>query len=319
MHKRIWIIVAILLAAGATLCAIRWKAWFGNPPEPEWTGPVTDYHFLTFGEEKVPSFTKEGTTWQDMHQPHQLQILLFGDVHGQIDHERYLTLGQRYPDLDAYAQSGDWMDRGYYYYAQELKSNLKGTAFENLPVITTPGNHEYHKGLIYKLPLLWYSLFKHPLNGPANGLGSTYYVDFTSLRFVVIDTSAPYSLVHYTRLNKWVKQTFASAGDKFIVVMMHHPVLSTAKGQWNNMTFLFLYRSLKHASLVFAGHDHVYRRHLPFVEISSVDRPHTPRTNVKAEKMSQQPVYVLLTVTDSSLVMQTYDLRTDSLIDEVLL
>lgn len=321
MRKRIvWIVIIIsLLAAGAVTCALRWKAWFGNPPEPVWSEAETDYQFLTFGQESLPRFMNVGTTWYDLRDPEHLSVLLLGDVHNQISHERYLTLGQRYPQLDAYAQVGDWMDRGYTYYAEQLKKDLKGTNFEHLPVMNTPGNHEYRKGLIKHLPYLWYSLFKHPFNGPTNGLGSTYYVDFHNLRFIVIDTSAPYLLHHFTRLNKWLKQTIREAGDKFTVVIMHHPVYSAAKGRWNVNLFCFLSRPLHQADLVFSGHNHFYVRRLPFVETGSVNRAHSMRKKVKAEKICQQPVYELLTVSQDTLLMQTYTLDSDSLFDEVVI
>lgn len=319
MKKRIvWIVIfVLLLAAGATTCALRWKAWFGNPPEPLWEEAEVDYHFYTFGQDTVPGFANVGTTWYDLRDPEHLCLLVLGDVHNDLSHNRYQALANLYPSLDAYAQVGDWLDRGYNYYAQQLKQDLKGTPFESLPVMNTPGNHEYRKGLVKTLPTLWYSLFRHPLNGPTNGLGSTYFVDFQNLRFVVIDTSAPKRLCHFTRLNKWLKQTLRGAGDKFTVVIMHHPVYSAAKGRWNAGVFAFLVRPLSEADLVFSGHNHIYVRRLPFVETGSVHRTHRMRQNVTAEKTSQQPVYQLLTISGDSLLMQTFDLDTDSIIDEV--
>lgn len=320
MGKRItWIIITVLLAAGATICVLRWKAWFSNPPEPLWIDEEVEYHFSTFAEDSLSGFVNVGTTRYDINNPDQLEILLLGDIHNQIGHDTYQALGERYPQLDAYAQLGDWLERGYDYYAQQLKSDLKGTLFESLPVMNTPGNHEYHKGFIKTLPELWGNLFQHPLNGPTNGLGSTYFVDFENVRFIVLDSSAPYLLHHFTQLNKWLKQTINEAGNKFTIVIMHHPVYSAAKGRWNMNHFLFLTLPLRKAHLVFSGHDHLYVRQLPFVEISSVHRSHTLKKNVVAEKISQQPVYELLTVTRDSLLMQTYLLDTDSLFDEVLI
>lgn len=321
MRKRItWIIIIIVfLAAGATVCALRWKAWFSKPPEPVWNEAEVDYRFITFGQDSLPHFVNHGTVWSDTQDPKHLRILLLGDVHNEITHDRYLSLGATYPDLDAYAQLGDWLDRGYHYYAQQLQSDLKGTAFEYLPVLNTPGNHEYKKGLGKTLSPVWLSLFQHPQNGPANGLGSTYYVDFDNLRFIVLDTSAPRLLHHFTRLNKWLKQTLNTSGNKYTVVIMHHPVYSHAKGRWNVNLFTFLARPLRKADLVFSGHNHLYARRLPFVEIGSVHKSHTMRKHVKADKTSQQPVYELLTITRDSLLMQTYLLDSDSLYDEVVI
>ena len=39
------ILITLLLAGGATVCVIRWQAWFGMPDEPVWTGDTLDYVF----------------------------------------------------------------------------------------------------------------------------------------------------------------------------------------------------------------------------------------------------------------------------------
>ena len=42
------IILAGLLVGGAIICAIRWKAWFALPYEPQWEGDTTEVCFNTF-------------------------------------------------------------------------------------------------------------------------------------------------------------------------------------------------------------------------------------------------------------------------------
>lgn len=276
------------------------------------------YHFQTFGLDELPQFVRVDSLWYDLQEPDTFRLLLLGDVHNDISHERYLSLGQ-YPNLDAYAQLGDWMERGYTYYAQQLVKDLEGTRLETLPVMTTPGNHEYHKGLIRHLPYLWYSMFRNPINGPSNGLGSTYYVDFRYFRFIAIDTSAPYLLHHYTRLNKWVLNALRGANGRFTIVMMHHPVFSVAKNRFNVGTFLFLSNALEKADLVFSGHDHIYARQRHFVATGSVHKSHRVRKNAVVERLLTEPVYQILTVSQDQLLLQTFTLDTDSLCDEVLI
>ena len=53
MKKRvIWLIfVLLILAGGATLCVLRWDAWFTNPAEPLYDVPDEPNNIvLTFGE-----------------------------------------------------------------------------------------------------------------------------------------------------------------------------------------------------------------------------------------------------------------------------
>lgn len=314
----LWVVLGLLLVAGTITCICRWKAWFGNPPEPVWEETIQPYHFSTFGRDSVPSFLWVDSIWYDLNEPDTFRLLLLGDVHNDISHERYLTLSQTYPQLDAYAQLGDWMERGYTYYAQQLIKDLNGTIFDTLPVMTTPGNHEYHKGFVRTLPYLWYNMFHHPLNGPSNGLGTTYYVDFRFFRLIAIDTSAPHLLHHYTRLNKWVLDAIRGAGERFTIVIMHHPVHSIAKGRFNSGTNIFLGYALKKADLVFSGHDHIYARQMPFIETGSVHRTHRVKKNAVVERFLSEPVYQIMTITRDSLFMQTFALDTDSLCDEVL-
>ena len=48
-----WILFLCLLAGGATTCAIRWEAWFGNPPEPEWTEEKINHQFITMSNDSI--------------------------------------------------------------------------------------------------------------------------------------------------------------------------------------------------------------------------------------------------------------------------
>ncbi len=321
MRRRLaWIIVcAVLLVAGTITCICRWKAWFSNPAEPKWEETLRPYSFATFGQEQVPNFIYADSVWYDMKEPYTFRLLVLGDVHNDIHHERYQQLGAAYPQLDAVAQVGDWMERGYTYYAQQLVKDLEGTAIATLPVMTTPGNHEYHKGFVRYLPYLWYTMFRNPLNGPSNGLGSTYWVDFRYLRVIAIDTSAPYLLHHFTRLNKWVQDAIRGAEGRFTIVIMHHPAHSIAKGRFNAGIYAFIGHAIKKADLVFTGHDHMYARQLPFVEMGSVHRTRKVQKNARVERYEQQPVYAILTVEKDKLQMQVMALDSDTLCDEVLI
>ena len=110
-----FIVFMLLLAGGAVVCAIRWQAWFGMPPEPTWTGDTIDYAF---------SYPTEGTT-----------VLVLGDIHNRLMQADYDTLAARVPDADAVAQVGDWMERGQEYYRQELLREWTHSALMGLPVI----------------------------------------------------------------------------------------------------------------------------------------------------------------------------------------
>ena len=324
MKKGISIIVTILVLVGiAILFAVRWNAWFAMPAEPQWNGEIIDYHFYCFGEDFVPGFVKTNVKvpyWQDTLIPDTLQIILFGDIHNSLTHEQLDAISLRHPNVDCYAQLGDFFERLYPYYIQRNYDALKDTRFESLPVLATPGNHEYIKGIRPRISPLWFTLFCNPLNGPIGMPPSTYYVDFAHLRFIAIDTNNLFWLREYTRINTWVKAAIDGAGDRFVVVMMHHPIHASARGRTNILKAAALFRAIEGADIVFSGHDHTYSRKMPFINTNSSNKFYSLSKKTKAEsdslwKAQSHPLYELITVTSSSLQLETRRIDDGTLVD----
>ena len=245
-----WIIGLCLLAGGATVCAIRWQAWFGNPPEPKYNEPIIAHQFMTFDNDSVSDALQRDT----------LSFLLLGDIHNSLTNTDMSLLSERHPDIQFWAQLGDWMERPYLCYEQQIYQSLLGTRLDSLPIVAIPGNHEYLKGIVKTLPEHWKTIFPNPQNGPARFLGTTYYVDFPHLRLIAIDTDGLHRVSDYTQVAFWLKKTLREAGKKFTVVMMHHPVYSTAEGRSNPLMWLAFHSAMREADVVFSGHDHNYAR-----------------------------------------------------------
>ena len=300
------------------LCVVRWNAWFGMPAEPVWEGDTITYRFHCFGEDSVPGFVQTPAGWQDLRQPEALQLLLLGDVHNSMDRAQWNSIAARHTDIDAYAQLGDFVERCYFYWWQRLYAELDSTAFADLPVMTTPGNHEYNKGLVKHLDPMWYEIFHHPANGPVDYIGSTYYVDFPHLRFIAIDTDALRRLRDMLRVQTWLKGAIKGSGDRFVVVMMHHPVISTGAGRQNWLIRWVFRRVLLRADLVFAGHDHNYARRLPFVDTNSAKKFYLSKLNRRDTRVASGfQMYELLTITADTLRMRTYVTDLGELYDDV--
>ena len=320
LKKRIaWILLIILLTGATILCCIRWKAWFYNPVEPKWPNDTVDFSFRTFGQDTVPGFIKQSDgTWLDTVIADTLSFLVFGDIHNNMTADNWNMIAARHPHVDFYAQAGDFMERGYFYYYQLLASKIVGTPFEQLPVIVTPGNHEYRKGLIRRLPNEWKQWFPNPQNGPVHYLGTTYYVDFKNLRFIVIDTGGLQKLSDYTIVLTWLNRTLDSSGHKFTVVMMHHPVYSGAVGRQNIGVKAVFHQALEQADVVFSGHDHNYTRRLPFIGTNSAEKFYLSTVNEKDERIcSGERVYELITLTHDTLRIQTYLMESGLLYDNI--
>ncbi|MCQ2347128.1 MAG: metallophosphoesterase [Paludibacteraceae bacterium] len=283
---------------------MRWQAWFVNPAEPQWNNDTLSVTFT------IPAcMTTNG------------DVLVLGDTHSALSREQWAHLDSMCPNITAYASVGDLLERGNFYYVQKHLHELKGTRFESLPMLACVGNHEYQKGLRRTLPAIWQQTFRMPTNGPLDFQGSTYFVDFPAMRVIAINTTGLQSLRDYTRVYTWLKRTMQTRQQgQFSVVIMHHPVYSVAKGRYNVFINLFFCRLLNRADIVFCGHDHTYARHLPYIELVSVERPHAIKSALAAEKVIEnEPIYSLLSAKQDTLVVRSYLMRNDSLVDEVVL
>ena len=316
------VILSLLLAGGAGICALRWQAWFGMPAEPIWTGDTLRYTFPTFAQDSVSGFvnTKEG--WQDTLSPQSLDILVLGDIHNGLQRADYDSLAARVPQADFIAQVGDWMDRGQNYYRQLLLREWTAGALCGLPVITCPGNHEYSKGIDKTLSPVWSETFPQPDNGPVGVPGKSYYVDFPQLRFIAIDTNPLIRLMYLTRTLTWLRELMNTAGDRYVVVMMHHPVYSVAKGRFNSLIFAAFHHALSEADLVIAGHDHSYMRRTPFVVLNTAGHPKTQRYHYQPDFIDTDATYAVLSIKRSTvsyqpspLMLHTYRLSDGKVID----
>ncbi|MBP5659240.1 MAG: metallophosphoesterase [Paludibacteraceae bacterium] len=325
MSKRtiIWLIIAVLILTGGTiLCILRWNAWFVMPAEPEWTGGDTiSTRFVTFNEDTMYACQYADT----------LHLVVLGDVHNTLTHSDYMRIAEQCPDMQCYAQVGDFVDREQFYYKQLLKRELQGTPFDSLPVIVCPGNHEYTKGTHCHLPDSWYESFPMPHNGPSYDKGSTYYVDFRDMRFIAIDTENPRLISEHTRLNTWVKSVISSAWQPWVVVIMHRPVYASRKGRVNPTVWLSLVNALQGADVIFSGHDHTYARrgktfqdehsaHTPvWLGISSTTRAGTLKDRSRMDTVIYGgPYYEQMRVTRHELAVRCFQLD-GSCIDSVML
>ena len=303
MRKRIHIVVlTLLLAGGAVLCALRWQAWFGMPQEPEWTDETLDYSLAC--PDSISGLT----------------FLVLGDIHSQLDREDYDTLAARVPHADAIIQVGDWLERGQEYYRQSFLREWTHSALFGTPVIACPGNHEYDKGIPRKLSSVWERTFVHPHNGPVAVPGASYYLDFDDLLLIIIDTNPLSRLAYLTRTLTWLRNLLNQAGDKFVVVVMHHPVLSVGKGRANTLIYSTFRHALGEADLVLAGHDHSYMRRAPFVVLNTAGKPKEQHYHYTPEVTNLVPVYGVLTITNhpspiNNLHFSVYRLDDGALID----
>lgn len=308
MRKWLKIILAILLlTGGVVLCAIRWQAWFGMPAEPRWNEDTICFSFSAFEQDTTPE---------------SLDILVLGDIHNRLTRADYDSLAAHVPQADLVIQTGDWMERGQFYYQQLLFREWTNSALANMPVVACPGNHEYSKGVHKHLSQAWEEAFPHPDNGPVEVPGVSYYVDLPRLRIIVIDTNPLDRLVYLTRVLTWLRGLQKEASDRYVVVIMHHPVLSIGKGRANPLIYSAFRHALSQADLVLAGHDHSYMRRTPFVVVNTAGKTKPQRSHCIAEVTDSIPAYGVLSIENtpssiSNLQFSVYRLDNHTLIDSL--
>lgn len=305
------ILISVLLVVVAVVCTLRWQAWFGMPEEPFWPNENIDYTFRSVCDSDVT-----------LEQDSMLTILVLGDIHSRLSTADYDSLAARVPNIDLIAQVGDWMERGQNFYYQSLICEWTASNLNETPVIACPGNHEYSKGLHKKLSPVWEQAFRHPYNGPVGVPGATYYVDLPQIRLIAIDTNPLKRLVYLTRTLTWLHQTMDKAGDRYIVVLMHHPVISAGKGRLNTLIYCTFRYALNQADLVIAGHDHSYMRKTPFVVLNTSGKTKKQRANLHAEMADTIPVYGVMKISNhksqiSNLKFNVYRLDDATLIDSL--
>ncbi len=183
---------------------------------------------------------------------------------------------------------GDMIERPHDAYWQQF-IGAGGTIFSSVPVIATPGNHEYYKGLFPKIDERWMEHFSFPQNGPPDFLGRVCYWDYLNTRFISLDSNGINSVPEAFEQRNWLKSVLEKTHQRWIVLMIHHPFYSTTPGR-NNIHLRWLFKSLLdkyHVDLVLQGHDHSYGR---AAHISSSD-PGNSRGPIYVESHASPKLY----------------------------
>lgn len=140
-----------------------------------------------------------------------------------------------------------------------------GFIHQMIPVLPTPGNHEYTRDEQRNLVLdpHWSVQFKLPNNGPDGLKESVYYIDYQDLRVISLNSQMiMLDAISAQTQEKWLKEILESSDKKWNIVMMHHPVFSTSKNRDNEILrtrFKPLFETFE-VDLILQGHDHTYAR-----------------------------------------------------------
>lgn len=168
-----------------------------------------------------------------------------------------------------------------------------------IPIVATPGNHEYSSGA--RISINWDKAFSFPNNGPKNivsndicgqihqaaqieaAKNTVYYVDYKNVRFISLNSMTrearqdiqgnlqdlqwngcsasepPYD--HWLELQReWLKDVLNSSSAEYNVVTFHHSMIASTQNRNSELFREYWGDTLKKADVVFTGHDHIYSR-----------------------------------------------------------
>lgn len=132
-----------------------------------------------------------------------------------------------------------------------------------VPVVATPGNHEYAKarnaeGKRYQwLSRHWAAQFAYPVHGPDDLAESVYCVDYQNLRVISLNSNE-----RQAEQIPWIEKALTDNPQTWTVITFHHPIFSMARDR-DNPQLRELWKPVfdRHAvDLVLTGHDHTYGR-----------------------------------------------------------
>ena len=126
-----------------------------------------------------------------------------------------------------------------------------------IPVVATPGNHEYKGSEEKGLTSHWAAQFAFPRNGPEGLEDSVYYIDYQGARIISLNSNE-----RQREQIPWLRKVLEENPCPWTILTFHHPIFSPATDR-DNSTLREMWKPLIdefRVDLVLTGHDHTYAR-----------------------------------------------------------
>lgn len=195
-------------------------------------------------------------------EPAPFSFVYFGDAQNNLLSLWSRTIRAAYaeaPKADFFLHAGDLVNVGNRDSEWSEWFQAGGWVHATIPVIATPGNHEYVRSASGKRQLSnkWRPTFNFPENGPAGFSQTVYYIDYQGARIISLNTNEDREAQV-----PWIKRVLENNPNRWTFVTFHHPLYSTKEGR-DNEELREMWKPLFDAygvDLVLQGHDHTYGR-----------------------------------------------------------
>ena len=164
----------------------------------------------------------------------------------------------RLPDADFYMFAGDFAERPMNCYWEEAYQSVDSIA-PSKPMLVSPGNHEYIKGLKRVLEKRFAYVFSYLLDSRYKD-NNVFAIDYKDATVITLDSNRDAWFMFSQK--EWLEDVLKKSTKKWKIVMLHHPIYSI-KGKMNNYAVRMMFGSLLEkygVDLVLQGHEHNYGR-----------------------------------------------------------
>ncbi len=233
-----------------------------------------NYHSATFSglkpKTKYVYRVGDGINWSEWIQfttasakEEPFSFIYFGDAQNDVRSMWSRVIRQAYSDAPKARftlHAGDLINRANRDAEWHEWHGAGGWMNAMVPVIATPGNHEYERPAPDKAPVVsrhWRPQFSYPTNGIKGLEESNYFIDYQGVRIISLDSN-----IRLEEQAKWLDQNLSGKKPRWVIVTFHHPVFSAAKRR-DNAQLRALWKPIldKHkVDVVLQGHDHTYAR-----------------------------------------------------------
>lgn len=224
-----------------------------------------------------------------------VKFLYFGDTqNGIYDHTTkiYKQAFNKFDDAQLAIHVGDLINHANNDYEWSEWHAATNDINTSVPVIATPGNHEYLKNLEgskIQLSSYWTTVFPYPYKWDAG----SYFFDYGFVRLVVLNSNEKVD-----EQGRWLDSLLSKTQQPWVILVSHHPVFSGARKRLNKGlqdNWLPVIKKYQNKiGLVLQGHDHTYARGGLPGRRGTVNKP-------------QQPVFTVTVIGDKRYSLNRQD------------